>query len=121
MPKAVAEKTLVSTLDLDSGRSWNPSEAEGAATRLVRLLPEQIERPVSPAGAIVGDRAQRTNYWLVWLFFAMAISFFSPHHQTPIAAAKNSTSTFVAKSQSEGHNENIASPAVGDQSRAITK
>ena len=47
MPKAVAERTLVSILDLVSGRKWNPSEAEVVAARLVRLLPQRGVRLIS--------------------------------------------------------------------------
>jgi len=32
MPKAIAERTLVSTLDLVPGRSWDPSEAGNSCT-----------------------------------------------------------------------------------------
>src|SRR6202023_3568896 len=39
MPKAIAERTLASTLGLASGRRGDPAEAESIAARLVRLLP----------------------------------------------------------------------------------
>ena len=35
MPKAIAQSTLISTLELLSGRSWKPSEAELVARRLI--------------------------------------------------------------------------------------
>ena len=38
MPKAIAEKALLSILDLVSGRSWKSPEAAAIAARLVRLL-----------------------------------------------------------------------------------
>ena len=81
MPRAIAQSTLISTLDLLTGRSWKPAEAEVVAERLIQLLPQGGETALSSAGEIAGVRAQRTNYWLVWLVFAMAISFLSPHHQ----------------------------------------
>jgi hypothetical protein len=112
---------LVSTLDLVSGRSWSQSEAEVIAARLVRLLPERRESATSAAAEIAGVSAQRTNYWLVWLCFAMAISFLSPHHQAPTADAGVSASTSGAKSQSESGNENITPPVASDQSRSIPK
>ena len=43
MPKAIAEKTLLSILDLVSGRSWKSPEAAAIAARLVRLLPQSGE------------------------------------------------------------------------------
>ena len=43
MPKAIAEKTLLSILDLVSGRSWKSPEATAIAARLVRLLPQASE------------------------------------------------------------------------------
>src|SRR4249919_1786803 len=39
MPKAIAERTLVSTLGRVLGKSRNPSEMEVIAARLVHLLP----------------------------------------------------------------------------------
>jgi hypothetical protein len=39
MPKAIAERALVSTLDRVLGKNRNPSETEVIATRLVQLLP----------------------------------------------------------------------------------
>jgi hypothetical protein len=113
MPKADARRALVSTLDLVSGRSWSPSEAEKTAERLVRLLPEQRGDATPAAKDITGVLAQRTNYWLVLMFIAMAISFLWPHHQTPTADAGISTSGAI--SQSKSGNENITSPVSGDQ------
>ena len=43
MPKAIAEKTLLSILDLVSGKSWKSPEAAAIAARLVRLLPQSGE------------------------------------------------------------------------------
>ena len=40
MPKAIAEKTLLSILDRVSGRSWKSPEAAAIAARLVGLLPQ---------------------------------------------------------------------------------
>src|SRR6266481_5090150 len=105
MTKADARRALVSTLDLVSGRSWTPSEAEKTAARLVHLLPEQRVGATLAAGGIAGVRSQRTNYWLVWLFIAMAISFLFPHHQAPTVDAGISTSDVI--SQSKGGGENI--------------
>ena len=107
MPQAHARRALISTLDLVSGRSWSPSEAERTASRLVCLLPEQRKGATPAMGDIAGVRAQRTNYWLVWLLIAMAISILSLR-QAPTADPRISTS---AKSGIE----NITPPVSGDQ------
>ena len=44
MPKAIAETTLVSTLNRVARTIWKPSEAEVIAARLVRLLPQKNEK-----------------------------------------------------------------------------
>ncbi len=59
MPKAIAEKTLLSILDLVSGRSWKSPEAAAIAARLVRLLPQPGEAgaantAVGTANAVTG-------------------------------------------------------------------
>lgn len=107
MPKAIAERTLVSTLDLVSGRSLNPSEAEVIAARLVQLLPQRGEGATIAAtqNEIANARAQRTRYWLVWVGFAMAISILSPrHHATTTdagASSSKASATSPLKSGSE--------------------
>jgi hypothetical protein len=94
MPKAIAERTLVSTLDRVLDKSWNPSEKEIMAARLVQLLPQRGEAETARVGA------QRT-YWLVWLGFALAISLLSPRHQVTTTDAGHSTSKSSATSQLE--------------------
>lgn len=91
MPKATAERTLASLLDLVSGRSWNQSEAEVVAARLVRLLPqlEKVQAVTATEIAISEIRAQRLKYWLVWLGIAIAIAMFSPHYQATTTGAGN--------------------------------
>ena len=51
MPKAIAEKTLFSILDLVSDRSWKSPEAAAVAARLVRLLPQPGEAATVAATA----------------------------------------------------------------------
>jgi hypothetical protein len=107
MPKAVAKRTLISTLDLVSGRSLNPSEAEVIAARLVQLLPQRGDGAtiVATQNEIANARAQRTSYWLVWVGFAMAISILSPrHHATTTdagASSSKASATSPLKSGSE--------------------
>jgi hypothetical protein len=99
MPRAIAEKTLLSILDAVSGRSWKSPEAAAIAARLVRLLPQPGEAATvaatttaqgsaqffaqsSPQGS-----AQRKSYWWVWLGFALVMSFMTPHHRPAPANA----------------------------------
>ena len=92
MPRAIAEKTLLSILDLVSGRSWKSPEAAAIAARLVRLLPQRGEAAAGiaiPATGTAKVSAQRTNYWWVLLGYWLVMSFMMPHHQatTPNAGA----------------------------------
>ena len=89
MPRAIAEKTLISILDLVSGRSWKPPEAAAIAARLVRLLPQPGEAKAiaatGTANATTGPAKvskQQTHYWWVWLAFWVAMSFMMPHRQS---------------------------------------
>jgi hypothetical protein len=92
MPTAIAERTLVSTLDRVLGKNSNPSEMKGVAARLVQLLPQRGEGvTIAPtAGARIG---MQQTHWLVWLGFLLAISLLSPHHQVTTTDAGGSTAT----------------------------
>lgn len=87
MPKAIAERTLVSILDLASGQNWNPPEAAATAARLVRLLPDAdavrmaAEQTVTQRPADTGAKTvvQRATYWWVWIGFALAMSLLTPN------------------------------------------
>ena len=109
MPKAIAERTLLSILDLVSDRSWKSPEAAAVAARLVRLLPRPGEAAAIAAIAtanvatgIAKGPAHRANYWWLWLVFWVAMSFMMPHHQTTTTNANTATSesgaTFHVKS-----------------------
>jgi hypothetical protein len=98
MPKAIAEKTLLSILDLVSGRSWKSPEAAAIAARLVRLLPEPAKSATIAAPGTTKGTAQRKSYWWVWLGFALAISFMMPHHQATTTNAGAATSESSATS-----------------------
>ena len=101
MPKAIIGRTLVSTLDSVPGRSWNSSETEVIAARLVRLLPDQSQgRAIAPWATAASVGTQQA-YWLVWLGFALAISFLSSRHQATTTDAGDSTSKSSATSQLE--------------------
>jgi hypothetical protein len=57
MPKAIAERTLVSTLDQVLGKCWNRSETEVIAARLVQLLPHRGEGgTIAPTETATGRR-----------------------------------------------------------------
>ena len=98
MPKAIAERTLVSTIDQVLGKSWKPSETEVIAARLVQLLPHRGEGVTPTETARVGTQQ---TYWLVWLGFALAISLLSPRYQVTTTEAGGSTSKSGATSQLE--------------------
>ena len=101
MPKQIAETTLLSILDLVSGRSWKSSEAAAAAAQLVRLLP-RLDEAAATATATADARsvtAHRTNYWWLWLAFWIAMTFMMPHRHTPPPNPTTSTSDSGATSQ----------------------
>lgn len=75
MPRATAEKALISTLNRASGKDWSPADAAAIAGRLVTLLPEWRETAGPAPTNIEVLRLRRQFYWLPWLGFALAISF----------------------------------------------
>jgi hypothetical protein len=99
MPTAIAERTLVSTLDRVLGKNSTSSEMKAVAARLVQLLPQRGEGvTIAPTeGARIG---MQQTYWLVWLGFALAISLLSPHHQVTTTDAGGSTATSQLESDS---------------------
>ena len=118
MPSAIAERTLVSTLGLASGRSWDPSEAESIAARLVRLLPQPQQRRsaatvTTQTGGIGGQRA---FYWMMFLAIAMAMSLLSPRQDAKTdASASPSTSSETSQMKSDGLSGLL--PRSGERSR----
>lgn len=81
MPKAIAERTLISILDLAAGRNWNPPEAQAIAARLVRLLPDPGQAATKATAQTGKAPTQPTNYWWLWVGFALAMSFMTPQHK----------------------------------------
>jgi hypothetical protein len=116
MPKAIAERTLVSTLDLVPGRSWNPSEAEIIAARLVQLLPQSSGGATIAATEIARVGAQQISYWLMWLGFAIAMSLLSPSHHATTTDAGVSTSKSSASSLLKSGSVNNTFPDASGQS-----
>jgi hypothetical protein len=121
MPKAIAEKTLLSILDLVTGRSWKSPEAAAIGARLVRLLPQSGEA-AHMAGAGTANDAPgiakvlnlQNNYWWLWVAVALAMSFMTPYHQAGTSSATAVASESSATSKSTSSTE--ASDTVG-QSR----
>jgi hypothetical protein len=112
MPKAIAEKTLLSILDLVSGRSWKSPEAAAIAARLVRLLPQSGEAaPMAAAGTVNAAPGiakvlnLQNNYWWLWVAMALAMSFMTPHHQAGTSSAPAVASESGATSQSTSSTE----------------
>src|ERR1700730_8099647 len=108
MPKAIAERALLSTLDRVLGKSRNPSETEVIAARLVQLLPQPGEgvtiAPTATAPTATARIGTQQTYWLVWLGFALAISLLSPRHQATTTDVGSSTSKSSATTQLESDN-----------------
>jgi hypothetical protein len=100
MPKAIAERTLVSILDRVVGKNRSPSETKLIAARLVQLLPHRGEGVTIAPTESARVATQRT-YWLVWLGVALAISFLSSRHQVTTTDAGGSASQSSATSQLE--------------------
>ena len=106
MPKAIAEKTLLSIFDAVSGRSWKSPEAAAIAARLIRLLPQPGEAATVAATTNAQGRGQSASlhksYWWVWLGFALMMSFMTPHHPATStnagAAMSDAGTTSTAKS-----------------------
>jgi hypothetical protein len=108
-----AQKTLVSTLNLFADKRQRAAETEILAARLVALLPKTDEATAAKAATIAKDRAQRTIYWFVWLCFAFAMSFLTPHQPAPPTSAGASASTSNATPPTDGSS---AKPAPSDVS-----
>jgi hypothetical protein len=99
MPKAIAERALLPILDRVLSKNRNPSETEMIATRLVQLLPQSGEGVTMGPLQTARVGAQRT-YWLVWLGFALAISFLSSRHQVTTTDAGSSKSNATSQLES---------------------
>lgn len=86
MPSAIAERTLVSILDIASGRHWSAPEAEATAARLVRLLPDPAQAAAVASPGSATAPAILKGYWWLWVGLALGMSFLMPNHE----AAKTS-------------------------------
>jgi hypothetical protein len=121
MPAAIAEKALISILDLVSGRSWKSPEAAAVIARLVRLLPRSDESgaiaatgTMDAAPGIAKAATLQRNYWWLWVAIALALSSMAPHNPATTSSAPTIESDSGATSPSES---SIEAPALVTQSR----
>lgn len=108
MPKAKAEMSLVSSLELAAANGWDPAQANMISARLVSLLP-QPNVAATETFDIGKAHARRTIFLLVWLGFVMTISLLSPNHpattkDTNVATASSAASISTKDSGSDGIN-----------------
>jgi hypothetical protein len=108
MPKANAEMSLVSSLDLAAANGWDPEQAHVISARLVSLLPQpNVAATVTPD--IRKAHARRAIFMMVWLGLAMMISLLSPNHpattnETNVATTSSAASISTKDSESNGIN-----------------
>jgi hypothetical protein len=91
-----AQRTLVSTLNLFPGKRQRSAETELLAVRLIALLPKAGEIAIARKATITEGRAKRYSDWLMWLCFAIAMSFLIPHRQTTTGAEDPGPTSRVA-------------------------
>jgi hypothetical protein len=95
MPKAIAERTLLSILSMVAGKSWNPPEAQATAARLVGLLPHAVNGASAGATGAANSsiKSPMTSYWWAWVGFALMMSFIMPQHNATTANPDMAPST----------------------------
>ena len=81
MPKATAEQALAAILHNASALNYDRSEAEAAAVRLIKLLPQDGELGRSAHTDSARAQVNHSIFWAVWLSFIIAASLLSPRHQ----------------------------------------
>jgi hypothetical protein len=111
-----AERTLISTLNLFPGKRQRSAETEFLAARLIALLPKAGQATTAKVATIAGARAQRNINWLVWLCFAIALSFLLPHQHATTTSAEDAGSTSTAIPATEGSGAKPAPSDVDSQS-----
>jgi len=113
---ADAQKTLVSTLNLFPGKRQRSAETELLAARLVALLPKGGENTAAKEPTITEGRTRRYGYWLMWLCFALAMSFLVPHQKGTTTAAGDPE--FASKAVSAPEHSGVTSPSPDVNARA---
>jgi hypothetical protein len=109
MPRTLAEKALVATLDLIPGRDWKSAEARTIAAQLVRLLPppgEGAPVEVAPPGVV-----KQKSYWWLWVAFVIAISATAPRHPAATTDADVAASQSSASPEINSAGGDAASPS----------
>ena len=96
MPKATAEEALAAILHNASALNYDRSEAEAAAVRLIKLLPQDGELGRSAHTDSARAQVNHSIFWAVWLSFIVAASLLSPRHQ-----GADSRSAAITKSSAE--------------------
>ncbi len=103
MPRAAAEKTLISILGQAADISCDWSEVEATVARLIQLLPPNGGHGrTTIADTARGDIHQAT-YWLVWLGFVITVSIMSARDQVKVADPAATQSGFSSMSVSESY------------------
>jgi len=98
---ADAQKTLVSTLNRFPGKRQRSAETEALAARLLALLPRADKTTIAKQATIAEGPTKRYSVWLMWLCFAIAMSFLIPHQQSTTTNAESPRSTSKAASVPE--------------------
>ena len=107
MSPGEAEWALVATLSKVPGRTWNLSDAEGIAKRLVQRLPHETSGAPNVGAEAKRAGAKQISYWLMWLGFFIAMLIVQPRHQltTTSRGAAPSNNDTSALLKSDGANQ----------------
>ena len=112
MPKAKAEMSLVSSLDLVAANGWDPAQANTISARLISLLPQ----PNVATTMTLGTRkapAHRTIIFLACLAFVTTITLLARNYPATTTDTNVSTSSSVAPLPAK--NSRSGGIDVGDQ------
>jgi hypothetical protein len=109
MPRANAEMSLVTSLQLAAANGWDPSQANRISARLVALLP-RADETATVAPEIRKAHARRSAYWLLWLGLMMMMSLLSAHNP----ATTNDTNVSTTNSTASIPAENSGSNGIND-------
>lgn len=105
MPKAAAEKEVISILRQASG-TWTEGEVELIAMRLTQLLPRDDGSGWDARTDVARVYVGRSLLWLIWLGIAITVSLMPPREQQKRADPTAAASSSSAMSASESHTSN---------------
>ncbi len=101
MTEPIARRRLMSVLDRASISSWNPSQSEAIASRLIERLPSTTDRDRSAATRPLEANGRVLIFLVCWWSFAIATSIVSSYQQrtrdTEGASAAYSSATILSK------------------------